>query len=322
VNPLDWSAPTFLLVYLAWGVGVLLLERAWRRAAERGDGPRPTLSDPYLIACLRGGPAAALRVALFALCDRGLLRLAQGKVTRRDGVSADALRRPLEKELVEHFSAPRDWRALLDGAYTGTAVEGLEETLRRHGLLPGEAERAQRAGRRLLLLALLLAPALLRFFAALAHGRSNVLFLVLLAVGFMLLLMHAAAPRRTAKGDALLGDLRTLFAGLRGRAASLAPGGATAEAALLAAVFGLSALPAAAFGVLRRELGAPERRREFADWSAASNTSCGSSCGALGLSSHGDSSHGPSSDGGGASDGGASCGSSCGGGCGGGGCGG
>jgi uncharacterized protein (TIGR04222 family) len=255
MNPLDLRGPQFLLFYLVYGAAVLALLALWRRYAEAGGGPRVRLSDPYLIAHLRGGRDEALRVAAASLVDRGLLEVRGDGLVTREGVTADAVRRPIEKEIVTQFAGEQAAWRLFDASAAGAATREFERTLVEGGLLAGDEQRRQRRGRTLLGAVLLLGMAFVKIVVALSRGRTNVLFLVVLAAGFTLAAVWLSDPRRTAKGDALLGDLRTLFAGLRARAASLRRGGATSEVALLTAVFGLGALPPAVWADVRALLG-------------------------------------------------------------------
>src|SRR6185436_17424948 len=98
-------------------------------------------------------------------------------------------------------------------------------------------------------------------------------------VSFLIIFMVVAvgitfavwSPRLTAQGKATLEDIQALYAGLKDRAYSLRAGGATAEAVMLAAVFGLTALEASAFAYTRTLF--PKAV------STSSGSSCGSSCG-------------------------------------------
>ncbi len=315
MNPLDWRGPAFLLFYLGWGVTLLFVARAWRRSAERGDGVRLTLSDPYLIAHLRGGRDEALRVATLSLVDRGLLEWHEGGLRHREGVTREALRRSLEKEIFAHFGDGRDLASLFEISAAGAATLELERTLRDDGLLPGETEQRARRGRLLFLLAVLLLPALAKLFVALERGRSNVFLLLAAAALFSALLAFDGFPQRTERGEALLRDLRELFSGLRERAGRLPAGGGTAEVVLLAAVFGLGAFPSGALGNLPQRLQrATAPRPEPTGCGSTSYTSCGAASGAA-SSAGGDSSGGSSC---GAASGGSSCGGGGCGGCGGG----
>jgi hypothetical protein len=85
-----------------------------------------------------------------------------------------------------------------------------------------------------------------------------------------------AMPRLTSRGRTLLADLRRLFARLRERAPRLTPGGASADAALLAAVFGVAALPTA-FAYAQALY--PRAASTSSSWSSSCGASCGSSCG-------------------------------------------
>ena len=102
--------------------------------------------------------------------------------------------------------------------------------------------------------AILFFVALTKIMIALARGRHNVFFLVLLTLLAIFLAYKVSNPFRTLKGSHLLADLRTLFGSLKNRASGLTPGGATGELALLAAVFGMAALPTTVFPMPRRSI--------------------------------------------------------------------
>ena len=91
-----------------------------------------------------------------------------------------------------------------------------------------------------------------KIWVALGRGKTNIGFLVILGVILVIAAIASSRAFRTARGNALIKDLRTLFRRLKDRAGSLRPGGATSEAALLAAVFGLGALPASGFAYATR----------------------------------------------------------------------
>lgn len=307
MNPLDLRGPEFLLFYLVYGALVLWGLAAWRRRVETADGVGVKLSDPYLIAQLRGGRNEALRVATLSLIDRGLLQVRGQELAVAEGVTPDAVRRPIEKEILALFARGNPAWLLFDTSAAGAATLAFERALLLEGLLPGEPHTRQRRGRAVWAVVLLAGLAFVKLLVALARGRTNVLFLIVLAVLFTLVAVARAFPRRTAKGDALLADLRALFAGLRQRAASLHPGGATSEVALLAAVFGLSALPATGWAEARALLDAAQRGFPNSGAGGASSGGSGSVFDVFTTSSCGSAS----------SCGGGSCGGGCGGGCGG-----
>jgi uncharacterized protein (TIGR04222 family) len=288
-NPFDLPGPQFLVFYAFLGtftVGLLWLAR---RASEPADAPRIDYSDPYLLACLRGGEKEVIRVVAVSLIDRGLLQSKnddQLVVVNQNAVNIARL--PIEKALLQHFR----FRAKASSAFASPAIlstcQKYKDALQRSGLLPDESILRARLWRFVIAVIVLTGVAALKILIALQRGRTNIFFLILLAVFFVFVAIRVHNPLRTRRGDALLADLRHLFSSLKARARMVRPGGETADAVLLMAVFGLDALPAAAF---------PYAKRFQPKNTALSPTSCGSACGS-------------------------SCGSSCGGGGGCGGCGG
>src|SRR6266545_2898404 len=103
MNPVDLRGPEFLLFYLILMVMTAAALVILRRAAESGAAPKTDLADPYLIAYLRGGANEALRVALISLIDRGLLTVDGKLVGRAKHATSDAVRRPIEKRLIEKY---------------------------------------------------------------------------------------------------------------------------------------------------------------------------------------------------------------------------
>jgi uncharacterized protein (TIGR04222 family) len=287
-NPFDLPGRDFLVFYAF--LGTLTIGLLWlaRRASEAGDAPRIDYSDPYLLAYLRGGQSEVIRVVTVSLIDRGLLQSNDDQLVAVNQNAVNIVHRPIEKALLQHFR----FRANASSAFTSPAIlstcQEYKDTLQRLGLLPDESIQRARLWRFVIAVIVLTGVAALKILIALQRGRTNIFFLLLLAVFFVFVAIRVHNPLRTRRGDALLADLRNLFSSLKARARMLRPGGETADAALLMAVFGLDALPTAAF---------PYARRFQSKSTALSTTSCGSACGS-------------------------SCGSSCGGGGGCGGCGG
>jgi uncharacterized protein (TIGR04222 family) len=287
-NPFDLPGPQFLIFYVVFGVFTIIILWLARQASEPADAPRIDYSDPYLLAYLRGGGPEVIRVATVSLIDRGLLQMTDDQLADANKGAVNIVRRPIEKALLHHFR----FRAKASSAFTSPAIlstcEEYRNALQRLGLIPDESILRARLWRLCVAVILLSGVAALKILIALQRGRTNIFFLVLLAVFFVLIAIRVHNPLRTRRGDALLADLRNLFSSLRARAAMLRPGGETADAALLMAIFGLGALPAVSFPYAK----------QFQPKSSASSTgTCGSACGS-------------------------SCGSSCGGGGGCGGCGG
>ncbi len=115
----------------------------------------------------------------------------------------------------------------------------------------------------------------IKIIVALSRGRTNVAFLIILAIASVIALLALGNPRLTRRGKNVLEDLRTLFQGLKSRADSLSPGNAAAELALVAALFGTVALPIGAFPMRDQLFPPPSSSSD----SGGSGSSCGSSCG-------------------------------------------
>lgn len=288
MNPFDLRGPEFLVLYC--GLGTLTVITVWllRHSSERGAPPGPMLNDYLEIAYLRGGSNEALRVATMNLINRGLIDVkSDDSLQTVDRKAAARVTRSAERGILEKFQV-RDMAPAIfaDRRLKDAAREDCEPALVRLGLLPDGGGKTFRT---LLLFAavfVLVAVAGIKILVALSRGRSNVLFLIAEAVIFCVLAFKVTHPFRTRAGNALLGDLQTLFAGLQGRAGSLMPGVQTEDFALLAAVFGVAVLPARfSFDRLFPK--------------AQTTSSCGSGCG--------------SDSGSGGSCGGGSCGGGCGG---------
>src|SRR3974390_1249430 len=78
--PFDLPGPQFLVFYGVFALAIILALNIGRRISEGGPTPQIEATDPYLFACLRGGPKEVARVATLGLVDRGLLQISGGKV--------------------------------------------------------------------------------------------------------------------------------------------------------------------------------------------------------------------------------------------------
>ena len=271
VNPFDLAGPEFLAFYVVVGLAGLVWLVYARRRDERAHGyQRIDLSDPYLIAYLRGGTNEAGRVACVSLIDRGLLTVADDDSLRaKPGVSG--LQPPIEQEIVDLFQSSKPATDLFNNPAIRQVCEPYDGHLKRLGLLADPATIAARRRRLIPVLAIMLALAVTKAYVGLSRHRP-IAFLVILAVGFTVLTLKVYNPRQTGSGDALLGDLRRLFARLKARAGTLRPGASPSETAMLVAVFGVGALPKEKFRWARQLF--PKASR---GWSTSN--SCGSGCG-------------------------------------------
>jgi uncharacterized protein (TIGR04222 family) len=268
MNPFDLRGPDFLLFYIILSAVLLTALALFRRSRESGPLPSLQLEDPYLFACLKDGPKGVLRACTVSLVDRGFLQVSQGTVSHSAAPPAGTSgQTKVEKEVVGHFRVPQRFDKVFSDTFTVDAAKEYEKTLRSHNLIPdGACFRARLKGLAAVIAALLLAAGI-KIAIAISRGHSNVEFLIVLVVFAVVIAFKVGNPYRTSRGSAYLRSVRNLFTDLKGRAASVRPGGETKELLWLTALFGMSALPASAFPFIR-EFPTP----------SSSSSSC-SSCG-------------------------------------------
>lgn len=286
MNPFDLRGPEFLLFYVGLSVVVIIGMVMLRRKLESGPTPRIDLSDPLLIAFLRGGYSEAMRVAAVSLIDRGLLTCSGTSLKTATHARMESVRRPIEKHLLAKFVVSGEVASMFDDSTLKSTLYPYEQTLKKVRLLPDGSVTQVRTLIFACAFFILGGVGISKLFLALARGRPNVCFLIVLVIVAIVIAAKQAYPRLTETGKALLEDVRNLYSELKDRAALLKPGGATIEPMMLAAVFGVGALAGQGFAYTRTLFPRAKKKSD-------SSSSCGSACGS-------------------------SCGSSCGGGCGGG----
>jgi uncharacterized protein (TIGR04222 family) len=307
MNPFDLPGPQFLLFYLVFGGLVCFSLAIWIKQIESRNA-QPVLSmsgDPYQIAYLRAGAAEALNLTTIALVDRGLLALSDdGRLlhtTRPD--AGQVVSRSIEREVLAFFERAQSAQALLARSSGVKALAVYHTAMVADGLLTGPGLLMKRLFPVGATLVMLLGVSWVKFNLALARGHDNVMFLLVLTAFFAIYAVMRLFRRSTTRGTALLEDFKRLFSRLKSRAGQIPAGGATNEAALLAAVFGVGALSLATFPFIRKlHTGAASGTDGGADGGTVSDGVGG------GGDSGGDSSGGDSSGG---------CGGGSGGGCGG-----
>jgi uncharacterized protein (TIGR04222 family) len=277
MNPFEFRGPEFLFFYAVLTVIVMIVSVTLRKmfdgeASAALQSPSTLVSDPYLIAHLRGSHEETLRVALMSLVDRGLIVDRDGMLTTRDNVKPEHGRRELEREVLRAYTGGADVKTLLK---LKKATREYDEQLQRLGLIPDAAVRGRRTLLYVVMMGLLGGMAATKIFIGLTRGRP-VGFLVILGV-VSLLMLHGLIWRwRTVHGDRFLASVQGLFRGLRDRADSIKRGGGTADLALLAAAFGVMAVPTTAFPYRNLLYPAPvESSSSSSDTSSCGSSSCG-----------------------------------------------
>lgn len=290
MNPFDLRGPPFLFFYLvAAGATLFIVWFRIRKQEAIVSVPKLNLTDPYEIAYLRGGAHEALRIAAVSMVDRGLLVASEELLMVKKSASSENVRRPIERALMKKFAVIAPALGMFQDEGLSEACHGYKASLGKIGLVANAKVRAERLPWFFFGLAVILGLSGIKILAAISRGHYNLFFLIVLTGIAVYLLFKTIDRERTLLGDRVLADLKSLFQGLQARGSSLKAGGETNEAALLAALYGISALPSESF---------PYIDKLFPKASANESSSSSSSCGA------------------------SSCGSSGGGGCGGGGCGG
>jgi uncharacterized protein (TIGR04222 family) len=276
MNPFDYPGPQFLAFYFVLAIVVIAVATVKRRNRELELAPRRAPRDgPYLIAFLRAGKDELLRVAVMSLVDRGLLsRNDQTFEASATGRQLGA-RRPIERELLAFCETPRQAEDFFTASFP--AVQKVERELQDLHLLPGAGPNSVRRPIWGAAALILLFFSVTKIVVAIQRGRTNVIFLVLLTIAALIIANLCIRPRLTAAGSRMLSELQNLFASLRLRANQIAPGGATSELVLFAAVFGGSALAEEHRWITR--FGPPAQTAGDVSGSSCGSSSCGSSCG-------------------------------------------
>jgi uncharacterized protein (TIGR04222 family) len=308
MNPLDLTGPQFLLFYLAWGVGGLLL--AWMLRASRLSkfqvlvdtrpwipGYYPQESEAYAIALLRGGRKEAVRILLGRLVSAGLVEVTENGLRRTPNPEGERSLLPLERTAF-HAVSPAGLPYPVEPAIelaVSSHLDALELEIERQGLVTSPAERQALRNVQMLALLLVSGLGLAKLFVALARGKTNVGFLLILLAAYTLAaLLLLRPPRLTSAGRLYIEWLRESHQGLVPLAANGGGG-----LGIATGIYGLAAVPALADTVDRR------RRQNEGDGAVVAGS--GDSGGGSGGSDGGSSSCG-GGDGGGGGCGGGGCG--------------
>ena len=271
MNIFDLPGPQFLQFYLAFGAAVGGLAYAVLWTAARGGGRLPPLlTDPFQIACLRGGPLEAARVAVVSLVDRDLLEV-QGSRFAATSRRPRGLH-PIESAVLANcFNTGGEVAKVLSAASVRQACRTACDRLVRLGLAPTEEAQRQRALLAALAGTLVVGIGVAKLVVALERGRTNVAFLIgliIVAVGFFVWL---GRPRwRTGQGKRMLADLRRL---LSGRKARVRGKPTTSEILLFAGTFGLAGLA----GYSQLQTAYAGGRAQSSGGSSCGSSGCGSS---------------------------------------------
>ena len=223
MNPFDLPGPEFLFFYIGFSALAIIALVLTRKAAESSAAPKLDLSDPYLIAYLRGSDPETLRVAAVSLIDRGLLVATGTQLKTADNASPDAVRKPIEKELLRKFKRADEASSIFDDSRLKATCRPYEQTLKNAGLLPNESIERARWSRLLIAGGIVAGVGIVKILVAFSRGRMNVGFLIVLIAVAIFLAVKVSFPRLTESGKAMIADLQNLYSGLKDRALFLKP---------------------------------------------------------------------------------------------------
>jgi uncharacterized protein (TIGR04222 family) len=274
MNPFNFYGPQFLLFFVVLAAVTLFVVKRVRLRKELEETPYSDApwNDPYRIAFLRGGKNEVVRVAVVSLVDRGLLSVQGDKVQTTITGRETKARKRIERDILEYCRMTREPKELF-AAHEFTAAEvEYENELGQMRLLPDADAKSRRRALFLQAAAVLLFFSLTKIYVALSRGRGNVGVLILFTIIAVVMVWKSTSPRLTARGEVLLENVRNLFASLKVRAPQIRPGGASTELVMLAAVYGIAAVPREQFDWTRKLFPAVDKN-------ASSISSCGSSCG-------------------------------------------
>jgi uncharacterized protein (TIGR04222 family) len=277
MNPFELRGPEFLLFYFCFSLAVIIAILVFRRLAESGDAPRIDLSDPYLIAYLRGGREEAWRVSVISLVDRGMLVMDGRLVRRADNVAYNMVGRPIERAVLEKFRVPGKAVTVLESRNLTQVFQFYQDSLERLGLLPDAAVFSARLMRLLPGLAALAVVGVIKIQIGLSLERP-VGFLFMMMIVAIVIAAAISFPRLTARGKSILEDVTNLYSGLRTQVNSFRPGSAPAELTMFAAVFGVAALAESPLGYTQTLF-----PQTTSSWdSSDGGGGCGGGCGGCG----------------------------------------
>ena len=211
-SPFDLRGPPFLAFYAGMCLATISILPIARGLLENGEPPRLPLNDPFVLAYLRGGPAETLRTATLGLFDRNFLRHEGDGALGATQEAKDFVGTDLERACLSFFTPFDTSSNLLRDADCLARCAAYREVLEPLGLVPRASQRRVRH----ILLALVLlglgGATFEKVSIALATGHRNIGFLLIETAVAMVLAVKVHNHVRTASGDALLRDMRGLFA--------------------------------------------------------------------------------------------------------------
>jgi uncharacterized protein (TIGR04222 family) len=290
---LHMPGPQFLAFYTVFATIVTLLSAIWSRRTDAAPSAYlPSVpdakSDPYEVAWLQGGTARVLLTGVFSLLQRGSIRL--------DGTSSGELHKtaggPPPNGAVETFvhgvfKNGTTVKSLLKDQAILAGVERIcapfESKYTQAGLVTTSNEWRRAFSALATGVLVVVGLAALKIAIALSTGHSNIVFLVLLAILFAVVIPVVCWPKRlNAKGRAYTKSNADAYGSLaRGGGLGLTASADYGSLPLYVAVAGAPVLLGTQYDAFRRAVVPPSASGGCSTSSCSSGSSCsgGSSCG-------------------------------------------
>jgi uncharacterized protein (TIGR04222 family) len=274
---LNLPGPMFLLVYAVLTAAVCLSMREWIGSRENQPATRILrVRDPYEIAYLRGGAGELVQVAALSLVRRNLLEPKAVMLEIKERGATDDVSVPIERAILDACRTAAQAAKLQQNTSVQVSAEAYRRGLIEGNLMPTEQMQSERNRVAAIAAAVLIGVALVKILYAVAHGHSNIIFLIAFTAIAMFALYKIASVRRTRAGDQALQHLGTLFARVKRGPRPTSPD-QLHEALLLAAVYGDYAVPGMAQLAWRKLFRQPGQQ---GGGSSCGSDGCGSSgCG-------------------------------------------
>ncbi|AUT02292.1 TIGR04222 domain-containing membrane protein [Nostoc sp. CENA543] len=312
-NPIaDMYGPDFLVLY--GSVIAITLVVCWRLVQDPNKNqPLPLIPanpDPYKIAYLRSQNAGIAHTALFNLILQGYLQVSEQSISQTPDHPDVAKLQPIENAVFQKISIPSTATASLwlASQVVQPYSHNYEEQLHSEQLLTTTNHHQWRIQVGLIGAMIIFSLGGYKLLIALAKGRYNVGFLIIMGVASIIWLMWLVSKRSLLndRGKKYLQQLQETFSQLKSKAKSQTA--SLSEYNLLVALFGVEALAGTVYNPYHEIFFPPQFPKTTSRYSSSSSSSssCSGASGCGGGSSCSSSSCSSSS-----------CGSSCGGGCGG-----
>jgi uncharacterized protein (TIGR04222 family) len=286
----DMPGRTFIWVALAYCVFLIIIVKFWVNSTDSTrTQPVPSIdpsADPYEIAYLQAGEKEVAVTALFTLLQQGyLVPSEKGRVGPGEKVpdlSYDLV--AIEKMIYEHCQTPQPAGQLLFSAQLQSRLasqcEIYRQQLIRKGMLMPDSD-GQMAWYKVLAGTMMMEmPLIYKLMVALAKGKTNVIFLMLmLFVGPIALFAICKPERMTSLGRRYLAQFKKE---LLSKKHQLADAPAHSEAVLMVALFGAGVLAGTSYDFFKDLFPRSTSGGSCSSGSSCSSSSCGSSCSSCG----------------------------------------